>query len=271
MRALLVKFRTMQVNQVRGLLYEFGATFRAGRVAGLAEIRARMAELEDALPEAMIGSLQDQLQRIDGLEQDIDRLEQRMGTWQKQEAACRAITAVPGIGKLISGVRSSLKPWRIRCHARHACCSTLFAATKRMLGWRTAVNTASASLRSFFAALLLRNGLTNSAAIRCGVWPWLVSQRAQWCAAPQASSPNTHGGSCTAQANASRRNIRVNTIFPDRSAPHTAITSFARSTPTVVISFMTSPLVQIDGHTSILALRCRAVQPLRVGEVPSIP
>ena len=31
MRALLVKFRTMQVNQLRGLLYEFGATFRAGR------------------------------------------------------------------------------------------------------------------------------------------------------------------------------------------------------------------------------------------------
>ena len=28
MRALLVKFRTMQVNQLRGLLYEFGVTFR---------------------------------------------------------------------------------------------------------------------------------------------------------------------------------------------------------------------------------------------------
>ena len=54
MRALLVKFRTMQVNQLRGLLYEFGVTFRAGRQAGLAEIRARMAELEDALPGAMI-------------------------------------------------------------------------------------------------------------------------------------------------------------------------------------------------------------------------
>src|ERR1700693_1387769 len=67
MRALLVKFRTMQVNQLRGLLYEFGATFRAGRVAGLAEIRARMAELEGALAEAMIGSLQDQLERIAAL------------------------------------------------------------------------------------------------------------------------------------------------------------------------------------------------------------
>ena len=64
MRALLVKFRTMQVNQLRGLLYEFGVTFRAGRLAGLAEIRARMAELEDALPGLMICSLQEQLQRI---------------------------------------------------------------------------------------------------------------------------------------------------------------------------------------------------------------
>jgi len=82
------------------LLYEFGATFRAGRVAGLAEIRARMAELEDALPGAVIGSLQDQLRRIDVLEQEIDQLEQRIGAWHKQEAACRAIAAVPGIGKL---------------------------------------------------------------------------------------------------------------------------------------------------------------------------
>jgi transposase len=100
MRALLVKFRTMQVNQLRGLLYEFGVTFRAGRLAGLAEIRVRMAELEDTLPGAMICSLQDQLKRIDGLGQDIDQLEKRMGAWQKQEAACRAIAQVPGIGKL---------------------------------------------------------------------------------------------------------------------------------------------------------------------------
>ena len=100
MRALLVKFRTMQMNQLRGLLYEFGATFRAGRQAGLAEIRARMAELEDALPGTMLCSLQDQLKRIDGLEQDIDQLETRMGSWQKQEAACVAISAIPGIGKL---------------------------------------------------------------------------------------------------------------------------------------------------------------------------
>ena len=100
MRALLVKFRTMQVNQLRGLLYEFGVTFRSGRQAGLNEIRARMAELEDALPGVLICGLEDQLRRIDGLEQDINQLEKRIGTWQKQDAACRAIAKVPGIGKL---------------------------------------------------------------------------------------------------------------------------------------------------------------------------
>lgn len=99
-RSLLIKFRTMQVNQLRGLLYEFGASFRAGRVAGLAEIRARMAELEEALPGTMMCCLQEQLGRIDELQKEIDQLERRIGARQKQDAACSAIAAIPGIGKL---------------------------------------------------------------------------------------------------------------------------------------------------------------------------
>lgn len=100
MRSMLLKFRTMQINQLRGLLYEFGATFRAGRVAGLTEIRARMAELQNALPETVLLALRDQLRRIDGIEADIDRIEKQIGTWHKQDAACRAISDVPGIGQL---------------------------------------------------------------------------------------------------------------------------------------------------------------------------
>ena len=99
-RSLLVKFRTMQVNQLRDLLYEFGASFRAGRVAALAEIRSRMVELEEALPGTLLCGLQDQLKRIDGLQTEIDQLERRIAAWQKQDAACRAISEVPGIGRL---------------------------------------------------------------------------------------------------------------------------------------------------------------------------
>jgi transposase len=100
MRSLLVKFRTMQINQLRGLLYEFGVTFRAGRVAGLDEIRERMAELEDALPRSIVLNFLEQLRRINVFEEDINQLEKRIGAWQKHEAACRAISEVPGIGRL---------------------------------------------------------------------------------------------------------------------------------------------------------------------------
>jgi len=100
MRSLLVKFRTMQINQLRRLLYEFGVTFRTGRRAGLVEMHARMMQLEEALPGALLSGLQDQLQRIDALQSDIEKLEERIGAWNKQEAACRAIAQVPGIGRL---------------------------------------------------------------------------------------------------------------------------------------------------------------------------
>jgi transposase len=66
----------------------------------LAEIRARMAELEEVVPESLLSSLQDQLKRIDALQSDIETLERRIGAWNKRDAACRAIAEVPGIGRL---------------------------------------------------------------------------------------------------------------------------------------------------------------------------
>jgi transposase len=65
----------------------------------LAEIRVRRAEIEERLPGALLGTLQDQLQRMVGLQSDIETLEKRIGVWNKQEAACRAIARVPGIGR----------------------------------------------------------------------------------------------------------------------------------------------------------------------------
>jgi len=99
-REQLVKFRTMQVNQLRGLLYEYGVTLKAGRQAGLAEIRQRMGELEGQVPGLLLQALQGQLARIDGIDEEIAQLEKRIGAWQKQEASCKAIAEIPGIGKL---------------------------------------------------------------------------------------------------------------------------------------------------------------------------
>jgi transposase len=100
MRALLVKTRTMQINQLRGVLYEFGISFKAGRQAGLAEIRLRLDEVEQTVPGWLFSALGDQLKRIDGLDQEIAQLEQQLVCWQKQQDACQKLATIPGIGML---------------------------------------------------------------------------------------------------------------------------------------------------------------------------
>jgi len=99
MRSLLVKSRTMQVNQLRGLLYEFGVTLKAGRVVGLAEVRERLHEIEQVVPGTLFSALRDQLHhnQIDG---EIRKLERQIVVWQRQEAACQRVAAIPGVGPL---------------------------------------------------------------------------------------------------------------------------------------------------------------------------
>jgi len=100
MRLSLIKFRTMQVNQLRGLLYEFGITLRGGRQAGLAEMKQRMAEMEQTVPGMLLEAVQEQLKRLGEIEVDLQNIERRIKDWQKQQDACRKIAEIPGIGML---------------------------------------------------------------------------------------------------------------------------------------------------------------------------
>jgi len=100
MRLSLIKFRTMQVNQLRGLLYEFGITLKGGRLAGLAEMKRRMAELEEIVPGMLLEAAKEQLKRLDGIEDDLQNIERRIKGWQRQQAACRKIAEIPGVGML---------------------------------------------------------------------------------------------------------------------------------------------------------------------------
>lgn len=98
MRSHLVKSRTAQVNQLRGLLYEFGIALRGGRQAGLEQIRARMAELEQTVPAILMDAIKEQLGRIGRLDDELQKIERQMSVWRRQDEACRAIAEVPGIG-----------------------------------------------------------------------------------------------------------------------------------------------------------------------------
>lgn len=100
LRAQLVKMRTMQVQQLRGLLYEFGADLPQGRRAGMLRIPAELARLEHTLPAMAIDAARQQIQRIEALDTDIADLEKKLALWKKGNATVQRLMAIPGVGIL---------------------------------------------------------------------------------------------------------------------------------------------------------------------------
>lgn len=99
-REQLVKIRTMQVNQLRGLLYEFGADLPQGRQRGLARVGEALALLEGKLSAMVIEVIRDQLRRIETLDEDIAGLEKKLVLWKKQDEASKRLLEIPGVGLL---------------------------------------------------------------------------------------------------------------------------------------------------------------------------
>ena len=99
MREQLVKFRTMQINGLRGLLAEYGELMSAGR-PGLGKMPEILARLSERLPAMLIDSLREQLAMISQLDERIHVIERRLNEWKKSDAAVKAISEIPGVGLL---------------------------------------------------------------------------------------------------------------------------------------------------------------------------
>lgn len=100
MRSGLVKFRTAQINALRGLLTEYGEVMPQGKAALRRGIAAALARLEDRLPAIVIDTLREQWARIDKLDEEIAAIEQRLKLWLKEDESCRRIAQIPGVGPL---------------------------------------------------------------------------------------------------------------------------------------------------------------------------
>jgi hypothetical protein len=70
-RELLMKMKAMQSNALRGLLYEFGATFARGKNALFAEIETALEALVGDIPQYVADSLREQVKRVKDLAKDI--------------------------------------------------------------------------------------------------------------------------------------------------------------------------------------------------------
>ncbi len=100
MRSQLIKVRTMQMNQIRGLLYEFGADLPQGRQRGLKEVPDALANLESSISPMMLDTIRQQLKRLEEMDKDIAEIEKRLTLWKKDQEAVTRLMAIPGVGLL---------------------------------------------------------------------------------------------------------------------------------------------------------------------------
>jgi transposase len=100
LRAQLMKFRIMQTNALRGLLYEFGVVLPEGARALAKAWPAALATLVDQLPAMLIDTLREQWARVGAIEAEIAAIERRLAAALRDNPACQQIAAIPGVGLL---------------------------------------------------------------------------------------------------------------------------------------------------------------------------
>ncbi|MBC8752957.1 IS110 family transposase, partial [Paraburkholderia podalyriae] len=100
MRQQLVKFRTMQINSLRGLLTEYGEVMGKGRSALDKAIPAVLARVSDRLPAVLVDTLREQWNGLTRLDEQIVVIERRLRQWMLEDKAVKSITEIPGVGVL---------------------------------------------------------------------------------------------------------------------------------------------------------------------------
>jgi transposase len=102
LRTQLMKMRIMQTNGLRGLMYEVGVVLSEGHRVLLQQIQGALAKAQEqgALPSVVVVSVQEQLRRINTLQEDIDHIDRRLAAMVKQNQQMQALQAIPGIGPM---------------------------------------------------------------------------------------------------------------------------------------------------------------------------
>jgi transposase len=100
MRSQLVKFRTAQINGLRGLLTEYGEVMPLGRAVIRRDAAAAIGRLSDRLPAVVIDTMREQFDRLAQLDQEVRTIEHRLRLWHKDDEASRRIADIPGVGLL---------------------------------------------------------------------------------------------------------------------------------------------------------------------------
>jgi transposase len=107
-REMLVKQRTMLINTLRGLMAEYGivVTERPRHVGELVAILADPAD--ERIPAPLHDCLMALVETLRALEQRIERVEQQIVGWGRDNATYRHLNTIPGYGPILSTAMAAM-------------------------------------------------------------------------------------------------------------------------------------------------------------------
>jgi transposase len=129
-RAQLMKFRIMQTNALRGLLYEFGEVLPESYRAFSKAFPAALARAAERLPAMLIDSLREQWARAQDIDREMTVLDRRLANLFRHNPDCQKVADIPGVG-LLTG-NSDCRSYRRRTHVQ------IRPRVRRMAGARAA-------------------------------------------------------------------------------------------------------------------------------------
>jgi transposase len=108
MRQQLIKFRTMQINSLRGLLMEYGEIMSKGRNKLNKEIPVVLERIAERLPAVLIDTFREQWNGLAKLDEQVAEIERRMREWKKEDKAVKAVSEICGVGLLTATAAVSM-------------------------------------------------------------------------------------------------------------------------------------------------------------------
>ena len=94
----LVHIRTAMINQLRGLLSEFGLVMKQGRYPAQNEVRHILEDPDNGLPGLVRELLNELLQKILQLNEDVLSYDRQIKRSARESSDAKKIMAIPGIG-----------------------------------------------------------------------------------------------------------------------------------------------------------------------------
>lgn len=107
MRQQLVKVRTMHINELRGLLTEYGEVFAKGRAPLARGVAEALERLATRLPAVVVDSLLEQWQQVGKLDEQVAQIERRLKSLLKQDKNAQRLVTIPGVGLLTATAASA--------------------------------------------------------------------------------------------------------------------------------------------------------------------